>query len=107
MVMDSGTNFHNLALCKLFDELNIQYHFITPDVHRANGQVERYMRTIMNLIRIESSVKKEWPSVLWKIQLVLNTTVQKTTNMTPSQVLIGIKSTTPLIQSVLNDLSHD
>lgn len=106
-IMDSGTNFRNLSLCKFLDEWNIQYHFITPDIHRANGQVERYMRTIMNLIRIESNIKREWPSVLWKIQLVLNTTVQKTTNLTPLQALIGIKATTPLIQAALNDLSQD
>jgi hypothetical protein len=77
VIVDSGTNFHNLSVCKFFDEFHIDYHFITPDVHRANGQVERYMRTIMNLIRIETQIREEWPNVLWKIQLVLNTTVQK------------------------------
>jgi hypothetical protein len=107
VIMDSGTNFHNLSVCKFFDDHNIQYHFITPDIHRANGQVERYMRTIMNLIRIETTVRSEWPSVLWKIQLVLNTTVQKAINMSPLRALIGVESTTPLIQAVLSDLSHD
>jgi hypothetical protein len=104
MIMDGGTNFHNLPVCKFLGEWNIQYHFIIPDVHRANGQVER---TIMNLIRIETEVRKEWPSALWKIQLVLNTTVQKSIKLTPLQALIGIDATTPLIQAALNDLSHD
>jgi hypothetical protein len=107
VIMDSGTNFHNLSVCKFFDDHNIQYHFITPDIHRASGQVERYMRTIMNLIRIETTVRSEWPSVLWKIQLVLNTTVQKAINMSPLRALIGVESTTPLSQAVLSDLSHD
>jgi hypothetical protein len=100
-------NFHNLSVCKFLGEWNIQYHFIIPDVHRANGQVERYMRTIMNLIRIETEVRKEWPSALWKFQLVLNTTVQKSIKLTQLQALIGIDATTPLIQAALNDLSHD
>lgn len=83
VIMDSGTNFHNSSVCKFLDEWQIQYHFITPDIHRANGQVERYMRTIMNLLRIETRLRAEWPSVLWKIELVLNTTIQKTTNTSP------------------------
>lgn len=41
VIMDSGTNFHNLSICRFLDEMNITYHFITPDIHRANGQVER------------------------------------------------------------------
>jgi len=107
IVMDCNTNFRNMSICKTLDEWNIDYHFITPDIHRANGQVERYMRTVMNLIRIELGYNKEWPSALWKIQLVLNTTIQKTIQMTPLQALIGIKSSTPLIQSLVKDLSHD
>ncbi|CAH1379986.1 hypothetical protein MTP99_003829 [Tenebrio molitor] len=65
------------------------------------------MRTIMNLIRIETRVRSEWPNVLWKIQLVLNTTIHKSTKMTPLQILIGIDSSTPLIQAALNDLTPD
>lgn len=64
IVMDSGSNFHNLSICKFLDNWNIQYHFITPDIHRANGQVERYMRTLINLLRIETRIDKEWPNVL-------------------------------------------
>ncbi|KAJ3626841.1 hypothetical protein MTP99_017309 [Tenebrio molitor] len=59
------------------------------------------MRTIMNLIRIETQIREEWPNVLWKIRLVLNTTIQK---IGP---LIGIESTTPPIRAALNDLACD
>lgn len=48
------------------------------------------MRTISNLLRIETQVKSEWPSGLWKIQLVL-----------------GIRSSIPLIQAVLKNVSAD
>lgn len=107
VVMDAGLNFRNSKVCEFLDNWQVQYHFITPDVHRANGQVERYMRTLMNLIRIETRIKTEWPSTLWKIQLVLNTTMQKSTKMSPLQILIGIETSTPLIQSALTDLSKD
>jgi hypothetical protein len=65
------------------------------------------MRTIMNLIRIEVSVQSEWWSHLWKIQLVLNTTIQKTIEMTPLQALLGIRASTPLVQSMVQNLTDD
>lgn len=60
------------------------------------------MRTIMNMIHIEAKIKKEWPSILWKIQLVLNSMVKKNKHCTQLQALIGIKTTTPLIQVALS-----
>lgn len=53
------------------------YHYTTPDVHRSNGQVKRYMRTIMNLIRVETSIKSDWSKSIWKIQHLEDTTCFK------------------------------
>lgn len=107
IIMDAGTNFKNLSLPEFLETLGIAYHYTTPDIHRSNGQVERYMRTLMNLIRIETKVNLEWPKTLWKIQLVLNTTIQKSTQSTPLRALIGIDGSTPLIQSLLINLNKD
>jgi len=83
-------------LPKYLNLWNIEYHYgITSDVHRGNGQVERYMKSIMNMIRIETKVQSKWSSELWKVQLVLNTTVQKSTKMSPIQLLLSIKGSTP------------
>ena len=95
LITDAATAFKNTTFPKYLETWNIEYHFVTPDVHRGNGQVERYMRTIRNLMRIETRVKSEWSSGLWKLQLALNSTVQNTTKMTPLQLLMGIKSSTP------------
>jgi len=86
---------------------NIDIHYATSDVHRGNGQVERYMRTIMNMIRIETKIQSGWSGRLWKIPLVLNTTTQKSTKMSPMQLLLGIKRSTPLLQAVLKNLSQE
>lgn len=107
VIMDAGTNFTSKELTAFLTESGIKYHVITPDVHRANGQVERYMRTIMNLLRVESTVKSGWASNLWRIQLVLNSTVQKSTQCTPLHLLLGIDQSIPLIREVVADLSTD
>lgn len=107
ITMDAGKNFKNLRIPQFLDTLGISYHYTTPDIHRSNGQVERFMRTIMNLLRVETTTNTEWSKGLWKIQLVLNTTIHKTTKETPLKTLIGRESSTPLIQKVLEDLATD
>lgn len=107
ITMDAGKNFKNLSLPQYLDSVGINYHYTTPDVHRSNGQVERYMRTIMNFLRIETKIRSEWSSTLWKIQLVLNTTIQKAIGTTPLRALIGIEGSTPLIQTLLANISAD
>jgi len=54
--MDAGLNFKNTSLPKCFNLWNIGYYYVTPDVHRGNRQVDRCMRTIMNMIKIVTKV---------------------------------------------------
>lgn len=107
IVADAERNFQNLEIARCLDSWGIRYHYVTPDIHRDNEQVEKYMRTIMNLLHIETKTKSEWSSNLWKIQLVLNSTFQKTIKMTPIQALLGFKAATPMIQSVVQNLADD
>ena len=58
----------------------INQHLIAKSVPRANGQVERYVSTVLNLIRTEIKDKTEWPNNLTKLQHSFNTTVPKTTD---------------------------
>jgi len=57
IIMDAGKLFKNLSLPQYLDCPGIEYHYTTPDIYRSNGEVERYMRTIINLIRIETKVR--------------------------------------------------
>ncbi|BES94514.1 Hypothetical Protein NTJ_07326 [Nesidiocoris tenuis] len=107
LVTDPGSNFKNTSFPRLLESLKIEHHLVTTDLHRGNGQVERYMRTVMNMLRVETQVKSEWSSGIWKVQLVLNSTIQKSTGLTPLQLLIGVNSSTPLIQAVIKDLGTD
>lgn len=55
-------------------------------------------------MRVETKVNSEWSSHLWKIQLDLNTTVQKATGTTQLRARIGIDVARPLIQSHIKNI---
>lgn len=81
-------------------------HLITPEMHQSNGQVERYCRTVLNMVRVESNYRQqEWAKVIWKIQLVLNITKHRTTQYSALNLLVGIDAATPLIRSLVRDVA--
>ncbi|KAL4705326.1 hypothetical protein ACJJTC_019012 [Scirpophaga incertulas] len=58
------------------------------------------------MIRIEANYKNtSWVSTLWKLQLVLNITKQKTIQTSPLKILIGIEATTPVLRSLVRDVA--
>ncbi|XP_026727705.1 uncharacterized protein LOC113493872 [Trichoplusia ni] len=75
-------------------------------MHQENGQVERYCRTVLNMIRVEVNYNKnDWSKILWKLQLVLNITKHRTTQYSSLNLLIGTDSTTPIIHSLIKDIT--
>lgn len=64
---------------------------ITTGVPRANGQVERVNRTLIPLLtKLSASKPNEWYRYLNAVQMCLNATVQRSIEMTPFRVLLGI-----------------
>ncbi|CAF4883151.1 unnamed protein product [Pieris macdunnoughi] len=108
LVTDRGRMFESTHFVKWINELGCSIHHITPEMHHANGQVERYIRTLLNMLRIEVNHKKsEWSEELWRLQLVLNITRQKTTQASPLNLLLGTEGTTPAIQALVRDVTVD
>lgn len=89
IIHDAGTNFTAKIFKNFVKQLGIEIHVTTPDMHRSNGQVERFMRTISDLLRVESQKSSDWSSKLWRMQLVLNTTKHKTTGCAPFKLVVG------------------
>lgn len=74
---------------------------------RANGQVERYNRTILAALAVKNHdcQENEWDKHLEDIQLGLNTTINKATGKSPSEVLFGLRLRTKgdgILASLLN-----
>lgn len=105
-VTDKGRMFESTRFVDFVKEMGSDIHYITPEMHHANGQVERYARTVLNMIRIEANHKgAAWSDTLWKLQLTLNVTKQKTTQASALNLLIGTDATTPVIRSLVRDVA--
>lgn len=106
IVADRGRMFQSAEFLDWVQGMGCDTHLITPEMHQANGQVERYCRTVLNMIRVECNHRqRKWPRVMWKVQLVLNITKHRTTQYSALQLLVGIDAATPLIRSLVRDVA--
>lgn len=60
--------------------VNIKFHLIATGSSRANGQLERIMSTLKNILTaVETSKDRSWQDALPDIQLALNGTMSRIT----------------------------
>lgn len=104
LVSDRGTNFTSAEFKNVCMSFGITHHLIAPGASRANGQVERYVDTVANLLRTNLDKCGEWTGYISRVQLALNTTVNKTTGFSPLKVLTGISGRTPDVSAFLAEL---
>jgi hypothetical protein len=107
MISDRGPNFTDKKVRDLLNGLKIEHHLIATAAPRANGQVERYVATVITLLAVEIQKVSEWTSVVPKVQLTLNSTVQKTTGFTPLHLLIGADTNVPQVQSLVDSVPQN
>ena len=67
--------------------------FSSPYHHNTNGVIERQFRTIRDYINasLREGVKKSWAELIPDIEYVLNATAQKTTGVSPAEIIFGRK----------------
>ncbi|GBP44074.1 hypothetical protein EVAR_85228_1 [Eumeta japonica] len=108
MITDKGRMFESNSFVRWINDMGCELHSITPEMHHANGQVERYMRTVLNMIKVEVNHKSSsWADTLWKLQLVINITKHRTTQTSPLNLLIETKGTTPVIRALVRDVATE
>lgn len=76
---------------RFLKENNVELHLIATDMSRENGQVERIMRHIFNLLRstLNSEKETEWATYLFQVEETINATVHSVTKVTPHQLMYG------------------
>lgn len=95
IISDRGTPFTSSEFEDYCNKENIQHAKITVGLPRANGQIERINRTIIPVLaKMSIEEPTKWFKYVPKVQQMLNSTYQRSINITPFELLIGIKMKT-------------
>ncbi|CAK1551548.1 unnamed protein product [Leptosia nina] len=108
IITDQGTSFTSNTFKKYIKSTGIKHVLNAVSTPRANGQVERYNRTILAALGAMNHNKPNgvWDEHLPDIQLGINTTIHATTKKTPTELLFGRTVTNPS-QSIFNEIITD
>lgn len=105
LITDRGRCFTSWKF-KIFTKNNgIKHTLNAVATPRANGQVERFNRTISDALSTKCHDKSDnsWDEYVSEVQLGLNTAVNKTTSKSPSELLFGYKITSTS-ENILSDV---
>lgn len=108
LISDRGTSFTSSEFAEFAQQLEIKHIKNAVAMPRANGQIERYNRTILASLAAltHGDNDKNWDAHLNIVQWSLNNTLNKGIGKTPSEVVFG-KRTVNITESHLHDLTHE
>lgn len=112
LISDRGTSFTSKTFQDYLNSLGIKHIMNAVATPRANGQVERYNRTVLAALASTNHNKPEnlWDECVSEIQWGLNNTQNKGTGKSPAQALFGLDlvgTSGSLLQlSVTNDIDN-
>lgn len=87
---DQGANFESQLIKELLEMAGIQKSHTTPYHPMGNGVVERYNRTLGNMIRaLPPHSKARWPQMLRMLTFCYNCTEHETTGFAPFFLMFG------------------
>lgn len=109
LISDRGTSFTSAKFKKFMLELGVRHIQNAVASPRANGQVERYNRTILDSLAAQNHGQDEklWDDRLLQIQWGLNNTINKGTGKSPSEVLFGLRLTNTNEGHILTEIESD
>ena len=94
---DQGGEFTSDMWKELHRFMGIKSSNTTPYHPQGDGQVERCNRTVLNMLRsLTANQKKDWKKFLPKLAFAYNSTVNKSTGMSPFYLMYGRESRLPI-----------
>ena len=100
---DQGKNFLSSIVEETFQYYGIMKSSNTPYHPAGNGNVERFNRTLHNLIRIlEEEQKTEWPKHMIELLCYYNVTQHETTGFSPYFSMFGRECKLPIDKMIGN-----
>ncbi|GFU62408.1 hypothetical protein TNCV_319121 [Trichonephila clavipes] len=92
IISDRGSAFTSKLFNDYCDEENIQHLQIATGVPRGNGKVEQIHRTLIPVLtKLSLDDSTKWYKYVDRLQRILNSTISRSTNWTPFELLVGIK----------------
>lgn len=95
LITDRGTSFTSHLFTSFVHDKGMIHILNAVSSPRANGQIERYNRSIVESITAmnHDQPDNEWDSKVPQVQWGLNNTVNKATGKSPAELLFGVATT--------------
>ncbi|GFW44011.1 hypothetical protein TNCV_997761 [Trichonephila clavipes] len=91
MIIDKGSPFNSKGFDDYCTEENIQNLQITTGVPRGNGQLERIHRTLIPVLtKLSIDDPTKWYKFVDRLQRILNSTSNRSTKLSPFELLTGV-----------------
>lgn len=92
---DQGRNFESQLFKAVCELLKIHKSRTTPYRPSANGQVERFNRTLMNAVRCFVSSQTSWDRFIPQLAGAMRSCVNRQTGFTPNMLMLGRETNQP------------
>ena len=96
MHTDQGRNFESELIKEICTILGIQKTRTTPYHPQSNGFVERFNRTLLNMLSTICKEEEHWDMYLQLAMITYRTSVQETTGISPYSLMFGPEATVPI-----------
>ena len=86
---DNGPPFNSQEWAEYLQSKNTKHRRITPRWPQANGEVERFMRTLLKVVRIPQAERQNIERALYSFLAEYRLTPHSTIGVSPSELCIG------------------
>ena len=94
---DQGTNFESKVMAEVCKLLDIEKTRTTPLHPQSDGQVERFNKTLVEMLRAKlSEDQKDWDLQLQPCMMAYRSSVHESTGETPNLLMLGRQVEVPL-----------
>ncbi|GFX87351.1 hypothetical protein TNCV_3369211 [Trichonephila clavipes] len=108
IITDKGTAFTSKEFREYCENENIQHLSITTGIPRGNGQIERIHSSLIPILsKLSIDDASKWYKFVPAVQRTLNSTISRSTQMTPFQLLTGVKMRTKQDLEILKLLEEE
>ena len=103
---DNGPPFDSHDFRLFANELGFAHRKITPLWPRANGEVERFMRTIKKVVKTAMVTQRNWKQEMHRFLRNYRATPHCTTGTPPATALFGSNINIKIPQMTISDVPH-